>query len=233
MKAAGDAALVAIERRLGHVFADRGLLATALTHATAASATRGTYQRLEFLGDRVLGLVVTEMLIASFPKASEGELSLRLAELVRKETCAEVATALDLASAIRFGGGKGQRAVLATTNVLGDVCEAVIAAIYLDGGLEAARAFIAAHWQERVTRAALPMRNAKAALQEWAQGHGHEVPTYSIAAKSGPDHEPKFEVEARIDGLSPARGIGRTRRDAEQAAAATLLTREGVWPART
>src|SRR6185295_12943311 len=109
MKAAGDAALAPLERRLGHRFANRDLLLTALTHASAATPARGTYQRLEFLGDRVLGLVVTEMLLKAFPKAPEGELSLRLAELVRKEACAEVAIALDMGSALRFGGGKAQR----------------------------------------------------------------------------------------------------------------------------
>ncbi|HVZ13855.1 MAG TPA: ribonuclease III [Bauldia sp.] len=230
MKAAGDAGLAGLEDRLGHSFRDRALLVTALTHASAVTGTRETYQRLEFLGDRVLGLIVTEMLVAAFPKATEGELSLRLADLVRKEACAEVAIALDMGSAIRFGGGKAQRIALATTNVLADVCEAVIGAIYLDGGIEAARTFVEARWRGRLTSATVPMRNAKAALQEWAQAKGHGVPTYAIAAKSGPDHEPRFEVEARVGNLAPSRGEGRTRRDAEQAAAAVLLAREGVWP---
>ena len=229
MKAAGDAALASLERRLGHAFRDRALLVTALTHASAVSGTRETYQRLEFLGDRVLGLIVTELLVTAFPKATEGELSLRLADMVRKEACAEVAVALDMGSAIRFGGGKAQRTVLATTNVLADVCEAVIGAIYLDGGMEAARTFVEGSWRERLAAATVPMRNAKAALQEWAQANGHGVPTYAIAAKSGPDHEPRFEVEARVGSLAPSRGQGRTRRDAEQAAATVLLTREGVW----
>ncbi len=230
--AAGDAALAGLERRISYAFADRELLVTALTHASAVTGSRETYQRLEFLGDRVLGLIVTELLVSSFPKATEGELSLRLADLVRKEACAEVAIALDMGSAIRFGGGKAQRSALATTNVLADVCEAVIGAIYLDGGIEAARTFVAGHWRERLVAATAPSRNAKAALQEWAQANGHGVPTYTIAAKSGPDHEPRFDVEARVGRLAPSRGEGRTRRDAEQAAATALLTRESVWPAR-
>jgi ribonuclease-3 len=226
MKAATDAAL---ERRLGHRFANRDLLATALTHASAATAAGGTYQRFEFLGDRVLGLVVTEMLLKAFPKAPEGELSLRLAELVRKEACAEVAVALDLGGSLRFGGGKAQRAGLLTINVLGDVCEAVIGAIFQDGGLDAARNFIAANWRDKLSAVSLPSQNAKAALQEWAQSEGLGVPNYSIASKSGPDHEPRFDVEARIGTLPPARGEGRTRREAEQAAATALLLRECVW----
>jgi ribonuclease-3 len=229
MKAASDAALGPLERRLGHRFADRELLVTALTHASAATPARGTYQRFEFLGDRVLGLIVTEMLLKAFPKAPEGELSLRLAELVRKEACADVAVALDMGAGLRFGGGKAQRTALLTTNVLGDVCEAVIGAIYQDGGLDAARTFIAAHWRDRLSAVSLPTQNAKAALQEWAQGKGLGVPTYAIATKSGPDHEPRFEVEARVGALAPARGEGRTRREAEQAAASALLTRERVW----
>ena len=122
MKAASEAALGSLERRLGYAFANRDLLLTALTHASATTPARDTYQRLEFLGDRVLGLIVTEMLLKAFPKAPEGELSLRLADLVRKEACAEVATALSLGEDLRFGGGKAQRAALLTTNVLGDVC---------------------------------------------------------------------------------------------------------------
>lgn len=226
MKAATDAAL---ERRLAYRFADRDLLATALTHASAATPAHNTYQRLEFLGDRVLGLVVTEMLLKAFPNAPEGELSLRLAELVRKEACAEVAVALDLGGGLRFGGGKAQRAALLTTNVLGDVCEAVIGAIFQDGGLDAARTFIAANWRDKLSAVSLPSQNAKAALQEWAQAEGLGVPSYAITSKSGPDHDPRFDVEARVGTMPPARGEGRTRREAEQVAATALLLRERVW----
>jgi ribonuclease-3 len=227
MKSVADAAVRDLEVRLGYPFDRRQLLVTALTHGSAA-ASHETYQRLEFLGDRVLGLVVTEMLIEAFPKATEGELSRRLAELVRKETCAEVAAALDMGAAIRFGNNKSPRASLLTANVLSDVCEAVVAAIYQDGGLEAARQFIAAQWGHRVTGTAAPAQNAKAALQEWSQAKGLGVPEYVISAKSGPDHDPHFEVEVRVGKLPLARGEGRTRREAEQDAAATFLAREGV-----
>ena len=229
MKPGGGAALGELERRIGHAFTNRELILTALTHASAASPARANYQRLEFLGDRVLGLIVTEMLLEAYPKAPEGELSRRLAELVRKETCAEVAVALDLGGALMFGGGKAQRSTLQTLNVLGDVCEAVIGAIYLDGGLDAIREFIAANWRDKMVAWAGPNRNGKATLQEWAQSKGLRVPTYTIAAKMGPDHEPHFEVEVTVETLAPARGDGRTRREAEQAAAGALLRREGVW----
>jgi ribonuclease-3 len=229
MTSGGDAAFAAVERRIGHGFENRDLLRTALTHASASSKDRSSYQRFEFLGDRVLGLVISEMLIEMYPKATEGEMSDRLAELVRKETCAEVATALDLGGGIKFGGGRAQRTSLVTINVLGDVCEAVIGAVYLDGGLEAARRFIAVNWHDRILAWPGSHRNAKVTLQEWAQSKGLQVPDYDIVAKSGPDHEPHFEVEVIVETLVPTRGTGRTRREAEQSAAAALLVREGVW----
>jgi ribonuclease-3 len=231
MRAAADGGLAALEKRLHYRFKNRELIRTALTHSSS-SGTRVNYQRHEFLGDRVLGLVIAEMLLTAYPTAPEGDLSRRLAELVRRETCADVAAAIDLGSALRFANGRTSRAALLTTNVMGDACEALIAALYEDGGLEAARKFIATHWSQRLNAAALSGRNAKAALQEWAQGRGLDVPAYSIAGKSGPDHDPRFEVEVRVADLAAARGEGRTRREAEQAAAALLLTREGVWSAK-
>lgn len=221
--------LTSVEERIGYAFRDRAHLATALTHSSASSETRQSYQRFEFLGDRVLGLVIAGMLLEAYPKAPEGELSRRLAELVRKETCADVAAELSLGSALRSAGGKAQRNAILTLNVLGDLCEAVIGAIYLDGGLDPAASFIARNWRERMLAAPGPHRNPKVTLQEWAQSKGYDVPSYTITNKIGPDHEPKFEVEVVVAALAPARGEGRTRRDAEQAAAATLLRREGVW----
>jgi ribonuclease III len=226
MRAAGEVAIADLERRLGHEFSRRDLLQTALTHGSAGA--QESYQRLEFLGDRVLGLIVTEMLIEAFPTAAEGELSRRLAELVRKETCAEVAGALDIGAAIRFGNNKTPRAQLLTVNVLSDVCEAVVAAIYQDGGFDAARRFVAVHWGVRIAAGTPLAQNAKAALQEWSQARGLGVPEYLIKAKSGPDHDPHFEVEAHVGALAPALGQGRTRREAEQDAAAAMLIREGV-----
>jgi ribonuclease-3 len=233
---ADTAAIEALEGRIGHRFRDRALLVTALTHPSAVGdARRGaatpTYQRFEFLGDRVLGLIVAEMLLQAFPAAAEGELSSRLAELVRAETCAEVAIELDLGVAVVFGGNRAQQRALQTVNVLGDVCEALIAAIYLDGGIEVARAFIGAHWRQRMLGATVAGRNAKTALQEWAQAKGYGTPIYEIAERSGPDHAPTFAIAVRVGALPPGRGEGKNRREAEQEAAASVLVREGIWSA--
>jgi ribonuclease-3 len=177
----------------------------------------------------VLALGVSEMMYAAFPKATEGELSRRLAELVRKETCADVAVALDMGSAVRVGGGK--QGTRSTINILGDVCEAVIAALYLDGGMEAARRFIEANWRVRMLAVEGPRRDAKTALQEWAQGRGLAAPVYEIVGRSGPDHALRFEVEVKVESLPVYHGTGRTRREAEQDAAALALLSQGVWKA--
>ncbi len=226
------AAWSALEARLAYTFRDPAHLETALTHASAVEQGKGkvTYERYEFLGDRVLGLVVADMLLAAFPDADEGELNRRFVELVRKETCADVAAALGLGDGLIVGGGRANRAALGTRKVLGDICESVIAAIYLDGGPAAARAFIEANWHERMRRGRGGRRSAKTALQEWAQGRGLPPPRYHLVDRSGPDHEPEFVVEAEVDGLDPETGAGATRRKAEQAAAVRVLEREGVWP---
>jgi ribonuclease-3 len=229
MSARGDAALQALEGRIGHAFSDRTILATALTHASAAGGGRSSYQRLEFLGDRVLALVVSEMLLEAFPKATEGELAQRLTGLVRNESCAEVAMALDLGAAIRLGGGEAQSGGRNKAAILGDVCEAVIGALHLDGGFTVAKGFVTEHWRSRMLNWAGPLRDAKTTLQEWAQGRGLATPAYVIVSRSGPDHAPAFEVEVRLEKAAPGRGTGKTRRDAEQAAASSVLHREGVW----
>ena len=228
MSGAGDAAVAALERRLGHHFSDRSLLETALTHASAAEPGGDTYQRLEFLGDRVLGLVISELLFDAFPGAAEGELSRRLAQLVRKETCAEVARALKLGSVMRMAGGKSQKAGGKTNNVLGDLCEAVIGALYLDGGLEVAERFIRRYWEPKLSLNLKPPRDSKTVLQEWAQAGGLGLPSYDLLKRKGPDHAPTFEVEVAVEGRKPAKGIGSSKRAAEQAAAETLLKREGL-----
>lgn len=230
MKAGGWASFAIVERRIGYSFRSRDLLRTAFTHGSALAAGRTSYQRFEFLGDRVLGLAVAEMLVAAFPAASEGELSPRFAELVRKETCAEVATALDLGDALLVGGNKAHRAAVVTTNVLGDICEALIGAIFLDGGYEPARDFVERNWRERMHHARASRRDAKTSLQEWAHKKA-TAPVYRIADRRGPAHETVFVVDVTVPPYLPAQGEGRTRREAEQAAAAALLVREGVWTA--
>jgi ribonuclease-3 len=224
-------AAAALEQRIGYAFANRDLLLTALTHSSAVSDATASYQRLEFLGDRVLALIISEMLIEAFPRAPEGELAQRLAALVRNEACAEVARGLDLGEAIRLGGGEAQSGGRRKAAILGDACEAVIGAIYLDGGLEPARRFIVDNWRARMLAATKIVRDAKTTLQEWAQGRGLAAPAYAIVARSGPDHAPRFEVEVNVAGLPPRRGQGRTRREAEQEAAAAALLGEGVWNA--
>jgi ribonuclease-3 len=220
--------LSAVEERLGHRFTQRALLEQALTHMSVVrgGARRTSYQRLEFLGDRVLGLAVAELLMRVFPKAAEGELSQRLSDLVRKAACGEVALALDLGPHIRLDrGGKP------TPTILADVCEAVIGAVFLDAGYGAALEVVERHWGERLTKKARPQRDAKTLLQEWALARGLPPPFYREVERSGPDHKPQFKISVELPGIAGVEGTGRTKRDAEQAAAAAFLQREGALAA--
>jgi ribonuclease-3 len=221
----------ALESRIDYRFRDKALLDSALTHISALKGGRsrsGNYQRLEFLGDHVLGLVVSDMLFRAFPKANEGELSRRLADLVRRETCAEVGRAIDLGAAVRLGpseisgGGRSREAILA------DVCESVIGAVFLDGGYAAGAALVERLWDERMRIPARPPRDAKTILQEWAQARGLPTPSYREVGRTGPHHKPEFRVAVQLPDRAPAEGMGRSKRAAEQAAAAVLLEREGV-----
>jgi len=222
-------AVQALQERLGHVFADANLLDRALTHSSAVAGPdkSGSYQRLEFLGDRVLGLAVADMLLRQFPDATEGELSRRLAVLVRAETCAAVARTVGLDAAIQLGKGTRSRARL-TTTMLGDVCEAVIGAVYLDASYPVAAAMVERLWQEHMLAPPRPLRDAKTVLQEWAQGRGLPTPVYTEVARSGPHHNPEFRIAVQLPGIAAAEGVGRSKRAAEQAAAAAMLAREGV-----
>jgi ribonuclease-3 len=168
------------------------------------------------------------MLFAAFPKADEGELSKRLAELVRKETCAEIARSVDLGEAIKLGNSEANAGGRRRTAVLADVCEALIGAVFLDGGYPVAAALVERLWGERLRARARPPRDAKTALQEWAQGRGLPTPSYREIARSGPHHDPEFRISVELPNLEPAEGVGRSKRAAEQAAAAVLLAREGV-----
>ena len=219
-----------LEERIGHEFADRSLLDSALTHISALSgpSRSGSYQRLEFLGDHVLGLVISDMLFRAFPKANEGELSRRLADLVRKETCADVARALDLGTAIKLGASEASSGGRLRLAILADVCEALIGAVFLDGGYPAATALIERLWGARMRTPARPLRDPKTVLQEWAQARGLPTPSYKEIERTGPHHDPEFRVSVALPELKPAEGLGRSKRAAEQAAAAALLSREGV-----
>ncbi len=228
----GDGSL---EERIGYRFADATILDSALSHISALKGARnraGSYQRLEFLGDHVLGLVISDMLFRAFPKADEGELSRRLADLVRKETCAEIARAIDLGTAIRLGASEANAGGRTRPAILADVCEALIGAVYLDGGFSAAEALVGRLWEARMRTTAQPLRDPKTVLQEWAQARGLPTPVYREVARSGPDHDPEFRVAVHLPKLAPAEGVGRSKRVAEQAAAAAMMEREGVKPER-
>jgi ribonuclease-3 len=216
--------------RIDYRFTDESLLDRALTHISALSgkSRSGSYQRLEFLGDRVLGLVVSDMLLRAFPKADEGELSKRLADLVRKEACADVARAMDLGAAIRLGNSESNAGGRRRVAILADVCEALIGAVFLDGGYAAAASLVDKFWSERMHAAARPPRDAKTALQEWAQGRGLPTPSYKEVERKGPHHNPEFRVAVLLPNRDPAEGQGKSKRAAEQAAAAAMLAREGV-----
>jgi ribonuclease III len=220
-----------LEEAIGHVFSHRALLEQALTHVSAlpASAGRiGSYQRLEFLGDRVVGLVIARMLFDAFPDDAEGQLSRRLAELVRRESCAEVAVAWGLGPYLRLGAGEALVGVRRNEALLADACEAVIGAVFLDAGFEVAAQVVRRAFQPRMHAPRRPLRDAKTALQEWAQGQGHPTPSYRIVDRQGPDHAPRFVIAVEAAGLKVETGQGRSRREAEQAAAQAFLKREAV-----
>jgi ribonuclease-3 len=220
-----------LEDRIGYQFTDPSLLDCALTHISALKGSRnraGSYQRLEFLGDHVLGLVISDMAFRAFPKADEGELSRRLADLVRKDTCAEMGRAIDLGSAVKLGASEANAGGRTRPAILADVCEALIGAVFLDGGYAAAAALIERLWHARMHATPQPLRDPKTVLQEWAQARGLPTPNYREVARSGPDHNPQFRVAVQLPDFAPAEGSGRSKRAAEQAAAAAMLTREGV-----
>ncbi len=221
MKLSAD--LAAFSERLGHRFATPGLLIRALTHGSVSSATRPDNQRLEFLGDRVLGMVIAEALLQADPDAPEGRLAPRYNALVRKETCADVARQIGLGEVLKLGrsetlsGGRRKQALL------GDAMEAVIAAIYLDAGFDTARKAVLRLWGRRIDTVAEDARDAKTALQEWAQARGLKPPVYVEISRQGPDHAPVFVIEARLDGIGTGRGKAGAKRQAEQMAAQALL----------
>ena len=220
-----------LQDRLGYHFSDLQLLRQALTHSSVVSdQVMGNYERLEFLGDRVLALFAADALMAAYPNSDEGGLASRLNALVRKETCADVASKLDLGDDIilsqseKLSGGRSNDAILA------DICEAILGAIYLDGGIASARAFFNAQWSGRVAEMEQAPRDAKSALQEWAQGRGFALPRYRLVSQQGPDHMPQFAIDVTVGGEDPCRGEGTSKKEAERAAARACLVRLGVWP---
>ncbi len=220
--------IATLEAALGHTFKNRSLVEQALTHVSLHSGQGAHYQRLEFLGDRVLGLVVAEMLHEAYPQATEGELSRRLAHLVRRETCAEVAADWGVAPHIRLGAGEKRSGLRNKDPILSDVCESLIAAVHLDAGFEAAKALVKRAFGPKMSEPGRAVRDAKSLLQEWALARGLPVPTYEETARSGPDHAPVFRIAAMVRGFDPCEAEGPSKRVAERAAAAAFLAREGV-----
>jgi ribonuclease III len=218
------ARLAGLEEKLGHVFADRKLLERALTHASASS--KASNERLEFLGDRVLGLVVAEMLFNAYPDDPEGLLALKYNALVRGEACAAAAESVGLSGHMVLASSEAASGGRQKTAILGGACEALIAAIYLDAGFATARDIVARLWQRAFAELGEDMRDPKTMLQEWAQSRSRVArgaPEYRLVRRDGPDHAPHFVVEVTVTGEGAAQGEGRSKREAQQAAAKAML----------
>lgn len=221
MKQSAD--LIALQKRLGHDFADPGLLLRAVTHSSMTAPGREDNQRLEFLGDRVLGLVMAEALLRADRAAAEGTLAPRYNALVRKETCADVARDIDLGAALKLGRSEQMSGGRRKQALLGDAMEAVIAAVYLDAGFTAAQRLVLRLWGARIDTVEDDAKDAKTALQEWAQARSLGTPDYVLIDRSGPDHAPVFTIEVRLPGKRSARATAGNKRQAEQTAARSLL----------
>lgn len=219
-----SAELKAFQSRLGHEFADIDLLRRAVTHSSMSGPGREDNQRLEFLGDRVLGLVMAEALLKADRQASEGTLAPRYNALVRKETCADVAREINLGAALKLGRSEQLSGGRRKIALLGDAMEAVIAAVYLDAGYDASRTLILRLWGKRIDRVEDDAKDPKTTLQEWAQARGLPPPSYILAARSGPDHAPVFTIEARLSTGQHSTATAGNKRQAEQAAAKALLS---------
>lgn len=225
-----SAAVAELQARLGWTFRDPALLEQALTHGSVGDRTPGApnNERLEFLGDRVLGLVIAERLYDDAPMAPEGELAIRLNALVSRTACARVARRAGLGPALRLGGSESNAGGRDKDVILADACEAVLAAVYKDGGLEAARAVVTTLWAEDIADFdPARMKDVKTRLQEWAHARGCS-PSYEVRGRAGPQHASRFIVEVTVKGVAPAVGEASSRQGAEKAAAATMLEREGL-----
>ena len=222
-------ALDTLQARIGYVFQDQDLLRRSLRHASVGGVSN---ERLEFLGDRVLGLVIAERLFANYPVTDEGGLAVRLNALVRREACARAAEAVNLGPHIMMAKSESRNSGRSKMAILANACEALIAALYLDGGMDAARDFIHRYWETMFDSLAPELRDAKTILQEWAQSGALKnkvQPQYKLKGRDGPDHAPAFTVEVRVPGHEPESGRGLTKREAEQDAARRLLLRLGKW----
>ncbi|MBD8065014.1 ribonuclease III [Devosia sp. PTR5] len=224
-----------LQQRLGYRFGDLGLLERALTHSSAVSPSRRiehSYQRLEFLGDRVLGLVVADMLYQRFPQSNEGELSRTLNSLVRKETCADIARQLSLGRDLNLGDSEARSGGAEKDAILGDVTEAIIGAIYLDGGAKVAHEFVERLFSEFLSDGQTKRADAKTTLQEWAQARGLEPPSYVQVERTGPDHAPEFTIAIDLKGFERVSAVGTSKKLAEHKAAELFLIQQKVWKER-
>jgi ribonuclease-3 len=221
-----------LERKLGYKFKDERSLECALTHASVRGGkpVRADNERLEFVGDRVLGLAIAGFLNEAFPTAKEGELARRYNGLVRGEACARIGRALDIGSKLVLSEAEATSGGRDKDTILADAVEAILGAIYIEAGFDVARDVVMRLWDSQLVdqKPQMVAADPKTALQEWAQGHGLNLPQYSVVSREGPDHAPMFTAEVKIKSLEPARGEGASKRLAEQAAAASLLEREGV-----
>ena len=226
-----DQEFQAIAALLGYTFRDRDLLKAALTHGSGSKGkTITTYQRLEFLGDRVLGLVIAEELFVRNPRKAEGTLAQSFSLLVRAEACADAARDLGISEHIRVGQKEKAQGMTNQMVILGDVMEAILGAMYLDGGLEPARALIMRLWEERLSNRSTLVKDAKSFLQEWALALGKAIPAYRIVSREGPDHAPVFTVMVQVQGLEPVPGTGNSKQMAEREAARAMLAAIGDRP---
>jgi ribonuclease-3 len=212
---------------LGYTFGDPDLLRQALTHGSSTRAS-ASYERLEFLGDRVLSLVIADALFISHQREREGKLAARHSAIVRGEVCAEIAESLGFAERLHVGAVERRQGVQKMRSVLGDVIEAVIGAIYIDGGFEAAKAFVLRHWAKTLKNPATAIKDPKTFVQEWALARAKVLPHYEVVRRSGPEHKPEFMVRLSVPGQGTAEGKGLSKQAAEKAAALAFISQRGL-----
>lgn len=236
--------LTELEKRINYKFTNSGLLKSALTHSSTTSVakknnkssqsldqkTDENNERLEFLGDRVLGLSISSLLIKLYPEDEEGDLARRYNHLVRRETCTEIAKDLNLGKYLILSLAEERSGGREKATILANAMEALLGAVFLDSGYEAADIIIKTFWQEKISKGVQVSLDAKTALQEWAQGQGFDLPIYSQVDRTGPDHNPIFETSVLVEGVGSASGKGNSKRIAEQMAAKNLLEKQKVWP---
>jgi ribonuclease III len=223
----GQSTLDKLGGKLGYRFRKARLLDVALTHASLSDTRRHTEtnERLEFLGDRVLGLLVAELLLEAYPDEPEGAIARRYADLVKRESLARVAAELDLGGVLHLSAGEAATGGRNNPGVLADACEAILGAMYLDGGLDPVRDFVRRHWTPMMQAWSKPPKDPKTRLQEWAQGMGLALPVYRMLSAAGPPHKPRFRIEVEVAGYPPATAEGPSKREAERGAAHALLER--------